>query len=757
MGKCDYINENGGLSPMRHVYTELWDNEIGLDECLGYDYTDDNGNFCYRVDNNDGHLEGGRDVYVIIWAYSDAAKTTNNYGVQYAVPTLIKYDVPDGVVDFGSMNPPANNEAWEAVDSALSEYLWISSQVGWTRSQVHIKWPSGMIPCSYGDMICLPYKAIYGWGHTMMHHEYAHCVMWTAYGDSWPPQGYYPDGHWSYMESDEGFATIEGWAEFMQCVVDNDPNNLQYGWENIETNDWYNKQDRGDFDGDIIEGSFASILWDIFDPANDDGLNMGFDEIWTIILNDRPGSIHDIWDSWFDRGYGHDQELWQIYYNHGVNKSGTGMEPEDPALGTSPDLPSYNFGDVPEGQTKSWAFDVTNCGTGTLTWAASDDRSWIAVTPASGSTTTEADEVTITIDTTGMGVKTHTGQVTIDAGVGGSRVGTITVTVVDVADTAPPSAVTDLTATNPTSTTLTLRWTAPGDDGSTGTATRYDVRYRTGSAITESNWNSASQCRDEPTPGHAGSTETFVVTGLSPNTTYYFALKTADEVPNQSPISNSPQGVTKDGGGETTTVSFDPLKSTASTGSTTTISLTLDSAPDGLSGYNLTVSLSDPSIAEILSVSFPAWANVHDTSTLPSGSVRMKAADLADGVKSGDTNTLLGTLTIRGDADGTCDIVVTVTKMDDDSGNSINPGTVSGTIEVTSIIPLPGQSNSPTDPDRDGAYEDLNGNGNIDFDDVVQYYTHMEWIEANEPFHYFDFNGNGRIDFDDIVELFGEV
>ena len=35
-----------------------------------------------------------------------------------------------------------------------------------------------------------------------------------------------------------------------------------------------------------------------------------------------------------------------------------------------------------------------------------------------------------------------------------------------------------------------------------------------------------------------------VVFGLSPSTTYYFAIKTSDEVPNTSAISNSPSGTT---------------------------------------------------------------------------------------------------------------------------------------------------------------------------------------------------------------------
>jgi PKD repeat protein len=71
------------------------------------------------------------------------------------------------------------------------------------------------------------------------------------------------------------------------------------------------------------------------------------------------------------------------------------------------------------------------------------------------------------------------------------------------------------------------------------------------------------------------------------------------------------------------------------------------------------------------------------------------------------------------------------------------------------VLPLNGYTRSPTDPDGDGIYEDLNGNGRLDFADVVLYFNQMEWIATNEPVSAFDFNGNGRIDFADIVKLFG--
>ena len=115
-----------------------------------------------------------------------------------------------------------------------------------------------------------------------------------------------------------------------------------------------------------------------------------------------------------------------------------------------------------------------------------------------------------------------------------------------VGDPTPPDAVTDLATGTVTTSSVALSWTAPGDDGATGTATTYDVRYST-STLTAGNWASATQATGEPAPSVAGSAETFTVTGLSESTTYFFAIKTSDAVPNESVISNVPSATTADG------------------------------------------------------------------------------------------------------------------------------------------------------------------------------------------------------------------
>jgi hypothetical protein len=132
----------------------------------------------------------------------------------------------------------------------------------------------------------------------------------------------------------------------------------------------------------------------------------------------------------------------------------------------------------------------------------------------------------------------------------GAEETTEVITITVLADNTPPAAITDLAVSSLTSSSATLTWTAPGDDGNTGTASLYDVRYlQSTSPITESNWASATQASGEPAPQVAGLTETFTVTGLTSSITYHFAIKTADEIPNWSDLSNVIVGTISGGGG----------------------------------------------------------------------------------------------------------------------------------------------------------------------------------------------------------------
>ncbi len=114
-------------------------------------------------------------------------------------------------------------------------------------------------------------------------------------------------------------------------------------------------------------------------------------------------------------------------------------------------------------------------------------------------------------------------------------------------DLTAPADVTDL-ALDWGKTSAVVQWTAPGDDGTTGTATEYDLRRST-AYINSSNFSSATRITTSA-PQAAGNTECASVSGLQANHTYYFALKTRDEANNWSSLSNLPYGTTHSSGYE---------------------------------------------------------------------------------------------------------------------------------------------------------------------------------------------------------------
>lgn len=160
----------------------------------------------------------------------------------------------------------------------------------------------------------------------------------------------------------------------------------------------------------------------------------------------------------------------------------------------------------------------------------------------------------------------------------------------DALDSAPPAAVTDLSASGDPVSGLRLTWTAPGGDNTAGRATRYQVKISTTPLCDmPDHWNDAERrgwpdlndslpytvpallakavnftrtrqlsfwaaknLHGEPLPQPAGSPESMTLTGLDTSMTYYFALVAYDSAGNVSGLSNvvSAKGVTVEKSGK---------------------------------------------------------------------------------------------------------------------------------------------------------------------------------------------------------------
>lgn len=137
------------------------------------------------------------------------------------------------------------------------------------------------------------------------------------------------------------------------------------------------------------------------------------------------------------------------------------------------------------------------------------------------------------------------GSIAIGMGIGGSTVGALPFVTVGP-DVTPPAAVANLTISLVHDRNLMLGWTAPGDDGMTGSAAAYDLRWST-NPITAANFATALPVTIQPTMLPSGSAQTYIVLNLNPSTTYYFALKARDEANNWSGVSNVPTATTFSG------------------------------------------------------------------------------------------------------------------------------------------------------------------------------------------------------------------
>jgi hypothetical protein len=153
---------------------------------------------------------------------------------------------------------------------------------------------------------------------------------------------------------------------------------------------------------------------------------------------------------------------------------------------------------------------------------------------------------TLDWDTQTAGIISGTIAVKINAGDGYAHTSTIINNLgsADASDYVAPSPINDLIAKKrPKAGTVWLTWTAPGDDyHNHGRADHYDIRYSTAPPITEGDFASATQVTGEPYPDFGGEIQHFEVTGLMPETNYYFAIKTYDENGNGSTISTAKGG-----------------------------------------------------------------------------------------------------------------------------------------------------------------------------------------------------------------------
>ena len=176
------------------------------------------------------------------------------------------------------------------------------------------------------------------------------------------------------------------------------------------------------------------------------------------------------------------------------------------------------------------------------TWAAANEVPNLPAPQAAG-----ADEV---FEVTGLTAST-TYRFALRAFEGldddGAISNVVVVRTADPPERIPPARVDDLSVAQHPALydALTVSWTATGDDGAIGTATRYALRWSTDPIDSDPAFAAANPVPDLAAPALAGTPQSFVVTGLPAETEVHFALVVLDEEDNASPRSGDASAQTK--------------------------------------------------------------------------------------------------------------------------------------------------------------------------------------------------------------------
>lgn len=150
------------------------------------------------------------------------------------------------------------------------------------------------------------------------------------------------------------------------------------------------------------------------------------------------------------------------------------------------------------------SFNVNNGGSGSLSWSASGNQTWMTVAPPTG---TNSGTVNVTANRSGLNPGSYSGTVSITSN-GGN--GSVTVNM-KVIPPPPPSPVT-VTPGAVTTSSIAISWTA----SSASDFSAYKVYYSTSAAVSENSTLATTIINK--------ATTSYTITGLTSNTTYYFRV-----------------------------------------------------------------------------------------------------------------------------------------------------------------------------------------------------------------------------------------
>jgi hypothetical protein len=209
----------------------------------------------------------------------------------------------------------------------------------------------------------------------------------------------------------------------------------------------------------------------------------------------------------------------------------------------------------------------------------------------------------------------------------------------------------------------------------------------------------------------------------------------------------------------TVDLSLEPSTVATTPGGTTTVDVVASGLDAGAGGWDLTVRSADPGVARVVGATAGGTPTVDDVQVAGDGSSVAVQAALASAGEDGSGSATLATVTLAGEATGRTALELDVEEVVTTEGANYELGTATNATAVVrdAASPSPVRGAVPTDPDGDGTFEDVNGDGAAGIGDVVVLFDALSEPAVQDHPTAYDFNGDGAVGIGDVVVLFDDV
>jgi hypothetical protein len=259
-GRITFQDVDSVWRPLVNVAVDIWDEDTFGDEYLGTTITDWSGNWTMSVNDDDGFLADGRDIYYSFRLANSRLGVSKCSG-EYRWSSAVHDDVSDGsVVDFGTETAGSDGNSlivWAALNKSWNH---VTTSGGQDPGKIDTCFPSSGTFTSRAGVVNVAAGDFDGDGTV---HEYGHALMFKAHGSDPSPGGPHNFGG---CNQNQALSWSEGWATgFMLSVLPDHRFNWHFGDTGLELEANNNTCRTGETTEDWV----AAALLDMLDAGND--------------------------------------------------------------------------------------------------------------------------------------------------------------------------------------------------------------------------------------------------------------------------------------------------------------------------------------------------------------------------------------------------------------------------------------------------------------------------------------------------------